>query len=126
MVSTTNPFAVEFPIQHTRTMTHRGEHKDKINPVTTTSATSGNMSKMSRTVLLQTARAVAYNEENNRSMPVRVLFDNGSQRSYITDNVCSKVGLAIMCLKLEWNYTHVWETNDQHGQQQPHPSRQHK
>ena len=52
------------------------------------------MKRNSRTVLLQTARAVAYNEANNRSIPVRVLFDNGSQRSYITDHIRSRLGLA--------------------------------
>ena len=70
------------------------EHKDETNQVTTTSVTTNNATNKSRTVLLQTARAVAYNEENNRSIPVRELFDNGSQRSYITDNACSKLGLA--------------------------------
>ena len=70
------------------------DDKDKTNQVTTTSATTGNVKRNSRTVLLQTARAVAYNEANSRSIPVRVLFDNGSQRSYITDNIRSRLGLA--------------------------------
>ena len=47
-----------------------------------------------KTVLLQTAKAVAFNEHNNSSMLVRVLFDSGSQRSYVTEQVCSK-----LCLK---------------------------
>jgi hypothetical protein len=34
-------------------------------------------------VLLQTARAVTTN--GSRSNPVRILFDNGSQRSYVTN-----------------------------------------
>ena len=58
------------------------------------SATTSNVKRDSRTVLLQTARAVAYNEANNRSTPVRVLFDNRSQRSYTTDNIRSRLGLA--------------------------------
>ena len=70
------------------------DDKDKTNQVTTTSATTGNVKRNSRTVLLQTARAVAYNEANNRSTPVRVLFDYGSQRSYITDHIRSRLGLA--------------------------------
>jgi hypothetical protein len=70
------------------------ERIDDTNQVTTTSVTTSKANNKSRTVLLQTARAVAYNEENSRSIPVRVLFDNGSQRSYVTDNVRAKLGLA--------------------------------
>ena len=59
--------------------------------VTTTSTT--NTSTHRRTVLLQTARAVAFDENSNQSTPVRVLFDNGSQRSYVTDSLRSRLGL---------------------------------
>lgn len=61
--------------------------------VTTGCASVNSCSKNKRTVLLQTARAIACNEGNTRSIPVRVLFDNGSQRSYITDSLQSKLGL---------------------------------
>ena len=43
------------------------------------------------TVLLQTARAVATNGE--KSVPVRVLFDTGSQRTYITNSVQRRLNL---------------------------------
>ena len=43
--------------------------------------------------MLPTAKAVATNEDQNKSMTVRILFDGGSQRSYITDNVSKKLGL---------------------------------
>ena len=46
-----------------------------------------------RNVILQTARAMAFNKENSRTIPVRILFDNGSQRTYVTDNVRSRLGL---------------------------------
>ena len=59
--------------------------------VTTTSTT--NTSTHRRTVLLQTARAVAFDENSNQSTPVRVLFHNGSQRSYVTDSLRSRLGL---------------------------------
>ena len=42
---------------------------------------------------MQTARAVAFDENSNRSTPVRVLFDNGSQRSYVTDSLRARLGL---------------------------------
>ena len=44
-------------------------------------------------VLLQTSRSVAVNETNSRKIPVRVLFDNGSQRTYITSNLRTKLNL---------------------------------
>ena len=57
--------------------------------ITTTSST-----KAKGSILLQTATAIATNEDGSRSLPVRILFDNGSQRSYVTDNLKSK-----LCLK---------------------------
>ena len=50
---------------------------------------SGNKGK----VLLQTAKAQAYNEEGSTSVKVRILFDNDSQRTYITNNLQRKLGL---------------------------------
>lgn len=44
-------------------------------------------------VLLQTATAVATNEDQSKSKTVRILFDSSSQRSYITDSVRRKLGL---------------------------------
>ena len=40
-----------------------------------------------RTVLLQTANAFAMNKLNSKSFPVRILFDNGSQHSYVTSQL---------------------------------------
>ena len=42
---------------------------------------------------MQTARAVAYNPETGFSTKVRILFDSGSQQSYITDQLCSRLKL---------------------------------
>jgi hypothetical protein len=42
---------------------------------------------------LQTATAIATSEDRSKSVPVRILFDNGSQRSYVTDHVKAKLGL---------------------------------
>lgn len=38
-------------------------------------------------VLLQTATAYAYNNTNSKRTNVRILFDSGSQRSYITNEL---------------------------------------
>ena len=43
-------------------------------------------------VLLQTAQTYAY-ASNGEMVPVRVLFDNGSQRSYLTNSLKIRLGL---------------------------------
>ena len=50
-------------------------------------------SRSKGSVLLQTATAVATNEDQSKSTTVRVLLDSGSQRSYITDGLRRKLGL---------------------------------
>ena len=46
------------------------------------------------TVLLQTARAVIYNPvKPTRRMEIRILFDSGSQRSYLTERVRARLRL---------------------------------
>ena len=56
---------------------------------TTTTASSATKG----TVLLQTASAIAKNEDGSKSIRVKVLFDSGSQRSYVTDSLKSRLGL---------------------------------
>ena len=55
-------------------------------------------------VLLQTASATVVNKENGRSLKAHILFDSGSQLSYITPGAKSKLGLHTagqqeMCIK---------------------------
>ena len=50
-------------------------------------------SRSKGSVLLQTATAVATNEDQSKSTTVQILFDSGSQRSHITDSVRRKLGL---------------------------------
>ena len=54
---------------------------------------NSNTVKGGKTVLLQTAQAIALNPENGRSQLVRILFDNGSQRSYVTDELRHRLRL---------------------------------
>ena len=61
-------------------------------PQSTTTASSGS----NGTVLLQTASASARNEDSTKSTRVKILFDNGSQRSYVTDNLKARLGLKSM------------------------------
>ena len=60
------------------------QQNDLPEPVETT-ANTFNTAKGSKLVLLQTARAVASDDTSGRSVNVRILFDTGSQRSYVTD-----------------------------------------
>ena len=55
----------------------------------TTTSSSGSKG----TLLLQTASAIARNEDSTKSTRVKILFENGSQRSYVTDNLKSRLGL---------------------------------
>ncbi|CAB4025471.1 PREDICTED: uncharacterized protein LOC107334226, partial [Paramuricea clavata] len=58
------------------------------NGTTTTSVT-----RSQTRVLLQTARTYAYSNEGSEVLPVRVLIDTGSQRSYVTTGLQQKLGL---------------------------------
>ena len=57
---------------------------------TTTSTTNV---KTKGTVLLQTATATAVNDDGSRSTNVRILFDMGSQRSYMMNSLKTRLGL---------------------------------
>ena len=63
-------------------------------PTQDTTVNTSNSIKGQQLVLLQTARAEATNKRYNRTENVRILFDNGSQRSYITDSLKAKLGLS--------------------------------
>ena len=55
----------------------------------TTTTTSNDSSK----VFLQTATTyAAYSQHSNRAIPVRVLLDRGSQRSYATNHLKKRIG----------------------------------
>ena len=56
-------------------------------------ANTTNTVKDRRTILLQTARVMAFSEESKQPVPVRVLFDSGSQMSYVTENLQRKLNL---------------------------------
>ena len=61
---------------------------ESLDGVTTTSTARSNVK-----VLLQTARTYAYSENGSELVPVRVLLDSGSQRSYVTNDLKNKLGL---------------------------------
>ena len=44
-------------------------------------------------VLLQTAKAVAVNPNNGKKCEIRILFDSGIQRSYVSEEVKDKLQL---------------------------------
>ena len=54
---------------------------------TTTATSAMSTSRKGKAVLLQTAQCIATNADSMRSTTVRVLFDTGSQRTYITNSL---------------------------------------
>ena len=75
----------------------KDDDKSKNESTVTTASMSGNKGK----VLLQTAKAQAYNEDGSTSVKVRILFDNGSQRTYITNNLQRKLGLTPQEIRID-------------------------
>jgi len=69
------------------------EPPPKDNSVTKTASNTCNVSKVDQLVLLQTARALASNNETRREVTACVLFDKGSQRSYITNTLANQLRL---------------------------------
>lgn len=79
---------------------NRENEKEEATPITesktenTKSTTAASTTfKGKGTVLLETAKAVATNEDGTRSTNVRILPDNGSQRSYVTNSLNSRLKL---------------------------------
>ena len=67
----------------------KGAVKATHQTVVTTTTTA----KVKGNILLQTVRAEAFNQETNKSKSVQILLDSGSQRTYITDSLKSRLGL---------------------------------
>lgn len=59
-------------------------------------------------VLLQTATAIAKNEDGTRYTKVKILFDSESQRSYVTDNLKSKLDLKSTKTEMLHLRRYVW------------------
>ena len=57
------------------------------------SSSTTNVVEDRKMVLPQTVQAIAGNESIQRETRVRVLFDSGSQRSYVTEDLCHSLGL---------------------------------
>ncbi|XP_028400806.1 uncharacterized protein LOC114523939 [Dendronephthya gigantea] len=66
---------------------HDNEPSGSVQATTTTTG------QQRSSVLLQTATAYAYNSVNSKKVMIRILFDSGSQRSYITNELKQKLDL---------------------------------
>ena len=51
--------------------------------------------KRKANVLLQTAKAFVFGEDRNEKIPVHMLFDSGSQKSYVTEEIKKKLSLDV-------------------------------
>ena len=63
------------------------------NQVETTTANTTNHVKNLQTIMLQTARVMAFGESDSQSVPAQILFDNGSQMSYISEQLQKQLNL---------------------------------
>ena len=77
-----------------QTTNQRDHNVEQVTPVEDTTANTINTVKSRQLVLLQTARAEATNGSETSIENVRILFDNGSQCSYITDSLKTRLGLS--------------------------------
>ena len=68
-------------------------NKEPNNVNTSTSTNTTNVSKNRPAILLQTAHARASASTSGPSVPVRILFDNGSELSYITERLQRQLNL---------------------------------
>ena len=86
------------PPKESQTKQDNSKGSDKKDPEGHTVATS-TVSQLSRSstrkreVLLQTATMFAFSHDDSELVPVRILLDSGSQRSYVTDQLKEKLGL---------------------------------
>lgn len=62
--------------------------------ISTSSSNTTNTSEFKGSILLQTAQAIASDKASQRQTRVLVLFDCGNQKSYVTEGLCSKLGLS--------------------------------
>ena len=67
--------------------------KTKENDSVTANQISTTAAQSKRQVYLQTATTYAYSPIKSSVVPVRVLMDSGSQRSYVTESLKNKLGL---------------------------------
>jgi len=73
-----------------RNVTNGGHNERDEETVTTNSAS---LVKDRQTVLLQTAHALAFAKPGGSTVCVRILFDSGSQLSYVTERLRAQLGL---------------------------------
>ena len=76
----------------------RGSHntalcsQDELNSTASSSMTTSNVHE-STEVLLQTATTFAFGEDRGKKIPVCILFDGGSQKSFVSKELQGKLGL---------------------------------
>ena len=68
-------------------------NKAPVSNTTDTTSLNVTTSRSKGTILLQTAQVMAVNPVTGKHQKIRILFDNGSQRSYITESLCSSLNL---------------------------------
>ncbi|XP_011408774.2 PREDICTED: uncharacterized protein LOC105315733, partial [Amphimedon queenslandica] len=79
-----------------RESSKEGESAKRFNPKADPFKSATLLTDAKGTILLQTAQATVHNTESTESATLRLVFDSGSHRSYITEEVCRKLSLRIV------------------------------
>jgi hypothetical protein len=66
---------------------------DPVGPTVATSTVNQHSTTHGKKVLLQTATTFAFSHDESELVPVRILLDSGSQRSYVTEQLKEKLDL---------------------------------
>ena len=78
-----SPNSLSVPVSQTNDTNVKASNASTLNATT----------KNRGTILLQTAQVMAVNPTNGQFRRIRLLFDNGSQRSYVTEGLCATLNL---------------------------------
>ena len=78
-----SPNSLSVPVNHNSDTSVRSSNTSTLNVTT----------KNRGTILLQTAQAMAVNPTTGQFQRIRLLFDNGSQHSYVTEGLCTTLNL---------------------------------
>lgn len=100
----------------TATIRHHANQVNAAQAEQVTKTVTAKSKRVKKNVLLQTATAFAFNESNSESEPVRILFDNGSQLSYVTSQLKSRLRRSEANQNRDVASEHLWSNQLQKGE----------
>ena len=91
--NSTRPFNYDRPPQEGLRNQTSKENESTVHGTTTATTSTCKSANPNGKVLLQTAIALASNQDGTKTTKARILFDNGSHRSYVTHHLQSRLNL---------------------------------